>query len=45
MPAYNEEANIKIAIEEAVKFLEKNFVKYELIIVNDGSKDKTKEIP
>jgi len=44
MPAYNEEANIKIAIEEAVKFLEKNFVKYELIIVNDGSKDKTKEI-
>jgi len=44
MPAYNEEKNIAKAIEEALAFLEKKFTKYELIIVNDGSKDNTKKI-
>lgn len=44
MPAYNEEENIANAIEEASNFLKNNFQDYELIIVNDGSKDKTKEI-
>jgi len=44
MPAYNEEKNIASAIEDGVKFLKANFKDYELIVVNDGSKDKTKEI-
>ena len=44
MPAYNEEENIGLAIKEATNCLKKFFNKYELIIVNDGSTDKTKKI-
>lgn len=44
MPAFNEEKNIGVAIDEAISFLKKNFKKYELIIVNDGSSDRTREI-
>jgi glycosyltransferase involved in cell wall biosynthesis len=43
-PAYNEEKNIKNTVLSAKSVLEKNFKKWEIIIVNDGSKDKTKEI-
>lgn len=43
MPAYNEEDNIVPALQEAEAFLDKNFDNYELIVVNDGSKDKTRE--
>lgn len=43
-PTYNEEGNIKNTVIKAVKVLEKGFKKWEIIIVNDGSKDRTKEI-
>ena len=43
-PAYNEEAQIRKTILQAEKTLPKITDTYELIIVNDGSKDKTGEI-
>jgi glycosyltransferase involved in cell wall biosynthesis len=41
MPAYNEEKHIKEAIEEAIEALEKIGLNYEIVVVNDGSKDET----
>lgn len=43
-PAYNEEKNIRKTVLEAKAVLEKIAGKWEIIIVNDGSKDKTGEI-
>lgn len=43
-PCYNEEKNIKNTVEKAITVLKKIADKWEIIIVNDGSKDKTKEI-
>jgi len=43
-PAYNEEENIEKTVLDAKKVLEKVASKWEIIIVNDGSKDKTGEI-
>lgn len=43
-PAYNEEANIKDTVEKAVKVLNEVADKWEIIVVDDGSKDKTGEI-
>ncbi len=43
-PAYNEEANIKATVEKAAGILPKIAKKWEMIVVNDGSKDKTGEI-
>lgn len=43
-PAYNEELNLKNTIEAAREVLLKVAGKWEIIIVNDGSKDKTGEI-
>lgn len=43
-PMYNEEKNVKKAIERAEKVLEEVASDYELIIVDDGSKDRTFEI-
>lgn len=43
-PAYNEEKNIKNTVLAAVKILPKIASKYEVIIVDDGSTDKTPEI-
>jgi glycosyltransferase involved in cell wall biosynthesis len=43
-PAHNEEANLESAVEKAIPVLNKVAKKYELIIVNDGSRDKTGEI-
>jgi glycosyltransferase involved in cell wall biosynthesis len=43
-PAYNEEANIKETITKAIKVLPKVAKKWEIIVVNDGSTDKTGEI-
>ncbi len=43
-PAYNEEENIEKTVCDAKKVLEKVAKKWEIIIVEDGSKDKTGEI-
>lgn len=43
-PAYNEEKNIKSTVLKAKKILENIAGDWEIIIVNDGSKDKTGEI-
>ena len=44
LPAYNEEANIEKTVNNVVGSLKENVSEWELIIVNDGSKDKTGEI-
>ena len=43
-PAYNEEANIEKIIKKAVAVLNKVTRKWEIIVVNDGSSDKTGKI-
>ena len=43
-PAYNEEASLKNTVEAAKKVLLNIADKWEIIVVNDGSKDKTEEI-
>lgn len=43
-PSYNEEANIKATVTKAGEVLERVARTWEIIIVNDGSKDKTGEI-
>ena len=43
-PAYNEEANIGATITTAVDVAEQLNIPYEIIVVNDGSKDRTGEI-
>ena len=42
-PCYNEEATIHYFYEETKKYLDTMDVEYEMIFVNDGSKDKTIE--
>ncbi len=44
LPAYNEEANIEIVVKEALAEIPKSFSRFEIILVDDGSKDKTGEI-
>lgn len=43
IPAYNEGANIRRVVEEASAFLSRNFRRYEVIVVDDGSTDATVE--
>ena len=43
-PCYNEEGNVADTVGKAVKVLEKMGADYEIIIVNDGSSDRTGEI-
>lgn len=43
-PCYNEEKNIQGTVDKAVKVLEKTAQKWEIIIINDGSKDKTGKV-
>jgi len=43
-PCYNEEANVENTTRAAVKACERLFDDYEIIIVNDGSRDRTGEI-
>ncbi len=44
LPCYNEEANLKSTYKNVKTNLEANFDEYEIILVNDGSKDKTGDI-
>lgn len=44
IPALNEEATIAIVIKKAKKWLKENKVDGEVLIINNGSVDKTKEI-
>jgi len=43
-PAYNEEANIKNTIEKAIPVIKEVAKKWEVVVVNDGSTDKTEPI-
>ena len=43
-PTFNEEGNIEVTVKKAVKVLQDLNLEYEIIIVNDGSKDKTGQI-
>lgn len=42
--AYNEEKRIKNSLCEIFNFLEKKQINHEIIVVNDGSTDKTNEV-
>lgn len=44
VPAYNEEERLPKMLEECTTYLEKSGQKYEIIIVDDGSKDQTSKI-
>jgi len=44
LPAYNEGANLDKTVQNVVTNLKKNVTDWELIIVNDGSKDHTGKI-
>jgi len=44
MPALNEEENIEGALDSVITAAEKHFDDYEIIVVNDGSTDKTVDI-
>lgn len=44
LPTYNEEGNIETVVAKTKKVLEKVAGEWEIIIVEDGSKDKTPEI-
>jgi len=41
LPAYNEEANLENTVKNVVENLEKNITTWEIIIIDDGSKDRT----
>lgn len=41
IPAYNEEENIAWVIKDTLKELPKYFRNYEVVVIDDGSKDKT----
>lgn len=43
-PCYNEEASIKNTVDKAIPIIKKTAKKWEIIIVNDGSKDNSQQI-
>ena len=44
MPAYNEEAGIAFTVETTVPILDRLFEDYELIVIDDGSRDRTRAV-
>jgi glycosyltransferase involved in cell wall biosynthesis len=44
LPAYNEEANVESAVNEVSTTAQKLGLDYEIVLVNDGSTDRTGEI-
>jgi dolichyl-phosphate beta-glucosyltransferase len=44
IPAYNEEKRIEPTIKRILEYIKPKFKKFEIIVVDDGSKDKTIEI-
>lgn len=44
IPAYNEEENIEWVVKDCLKSLPKYFKNYEVLVVDDGSRDKTGKI-
>ena len=44
LPAYNEEANVAIAVEQVSAVAQRLGMDYEIILVNDGSSDRTGDI-
>lgn len=44
IPAYNEEENILKTYQKIVDYNKKNKTRYEVIVINDGSKDNTQKI-
>lgn len=44
VPAYNEEARLSPTLEEALAYLRERCAPFELIVVDDGSRDRTSEI-
>lgn len=44
LPAYNEEKLIENTITQCLDFFSQNNLEHELVVVNDGSTDKTEEI-
>src|SRR6266540_849831 len=43
LPAHNEEANVQEAIAETTAVAERLFVEHEILVVDDGSSDRTAE--
>ena len=43
-PCYNEEKNIKNTVDKTIPVLQKNAKNWEIILVNDGSKDNTGKV-
>lgn len=44
LPAYNEEANIEPVVRETAAHLDRLGLDYEIVVVNDGSRDGTKGV-
>ncbi len=44
LPAFNEEANVERVVNDCIAYLESSGLDYEIIVVNDGSRDKTGQI-
>ena len=44
MPAYNEEANLPGMIGDVVAVMAERFDDFEVVVTNDGSKDRTGEV-
>lgn len=44
IPAYNEEKRLSKTLQDIDKYLRKQSYEYEIIVINDGSKDRTAEV-